>query len=111
MNSKDIKTNHVVETVSATLPGFESALLAQTSWGNNIYDLDKIIEKMIVDSTEEGRTLIEGTVEYEDALESAMDQFWYDMSYYKTPKDQTTFIILDGPTIAFPDFDEDDLPF
>ena len=111
MNNKDNKTNHVVETVSATLPGFESTLLAQTSWGNNIYDFEKIIEKMIIDSTEEGRTLVEGTVEYEEAYESAIDHFWYDMSYYKTPEDQTTFIILDGPVVAWPQFDEDDLPF
>ena len=111
MNSKDNKTNHVVEEVSATLPGFESALLAQTSWGNNIYDLDKIINKMIQDSTEDDKVLVERTEEYEEAYESALDQFWYDLSYYKTPAEQNTFIILDGPVVAWPQFDEDELPF
>lgn len=113
MNDSNNKNNE--EIPSATLIGFESALIGQTSWGNNIYDMELIIKKMLADSGNadycDGPDIIIEDDQVDPYMD-AVDQFWYDMSYYTVDAGkEVPFIILDGPSIAWPQYDDDDLPF
>ena len=96
---------------SATLPGFKNALIGQTSQGNYIYDLERILEKILTDAGNsdycgDPDVELEGD---EDPWLSALDAFWYDMSYYQPQKDEIPFVILDGTTAVYPDPEE--VPF
>ena len=112
MNSND--NNNTTAIPSAILHGFESALIGKTSCGSNVYDMDLIIKKMLIDSGNEdfcdGPDVLED--DQVDPYMDALDQFWYDMSYYKLDAEkEIPFIIIDGLSIAWPQYDNDDLPF
>ena len=93
---------------SATLAGFESALVGKTSQGNLIYDLELIVQKMLIDSGHEDCLEIDINMDGDDdPYMDAVDQFFYEMSYYQTKKGDIPFVIIDGTDICYPFRDKD----
>jgi hypothetical protein len=111
-----MSNNETQAIPSATLIGFDSALIGKTARGNNVYDLDLCVEKILIDSGNDdlcpGATGIIESKEEEYLYYEALEQFYNDITDYTvTMGKEIPFIILDGPLVIHPTLPDHDLPF